>query len=72
MKEISTFVLGAVTAALLAAGPVQAQAPNIENLKQMKVSGVDPSMPPVPQEGKNAATISPRRGRQPKKLETQT
>ncbi len=57
MKEISTFVLGAVTAALLAAGPVQAQAPNIENLKQMKVSGVDPSMPPVPQEGKNAAAL---------------
>jgi glucose/arabinose dehydrogenase len=30
---------------------------NIENLKQMKVSGVDPSMPPVPQTGKNADAL---------------
>ena len=45
------------TAIALAVGSVQAQAPNIENLKQMKVSGVDPSMPPVPQEGKNAAQL---------------
>ena len=30
---------------------------NIENLKQMKVSGVDPSMPPVPQTGRNADAI---------------
>ena len=57
MKEVATFLLGTVAAALLAAGAAQAQAPNIENLKQMKVSGVDPTMPPVPQEGKNAAAL---------------
>ena len=47
------------SAALLAlsAGTVTAQAPNIENLKQMKVSGVDPSMPQVPQGGQNAAAL---------------
>jgi glucose/arabinose dehydrogenase len=57
VKEVATFLLGTVAAALLAAGTAQAQAPNIENLKQMKVSGVDPTMPPVPQEGKNAAAL---------------
>ena len=59
MKTSPLFALGALTAALalLVAGHAQAQAPNIENLKQMKVSGVDPSMPPVPQEGKNAAQL---------------
>ena len=46
----------ATAAALLASGAALAQA-QIENLKQMKVSGVDPSMPPVPQEGKNAAAL---------------
>ena len=56
MKISPLFALSALTAglALLVAGNAQAQAQNIENLKQMKVSGVDPSMPPVPQEGKNA------------------
>ncbi len=59
MKTSPLFALCALTAAtaLLIAGNAQAQAPNIENLKQMKVSGVDPSMPPVPQEGKNAAQL---------------
>ncbi len=59
MKTFPSLVLGSLTAAvaLLAAGVAQAQAPNIENLKQMKVSGVDPNMPPVPQEGKNAAAL---------------
>ena len=47
----------AAATALLAAGMAQAQAPNIENLKKMRPSGVDTSMPPVPQEGKNAAAI---------------
>ena len=46
----------AAAASLLASGAALAQA-QIENLKQMKVSGVDPSMPPVPQEGKNAAAL---------------
>lgn len=56
MKKPRSFVLTAVVAAatFALAGYVQAQATNIENLKQMKVSGVDPNMPPVPQEGKNA------------------
>ncbi len=57
MKSMCRSLLTAVAAAGLAAGAAQAQAPNIENLKQMKVSGVDPSMPPVPQEGKNAAAL---------------
>ena len=58
-KTASLFltVLGAA-AALLVASTVHAQVQaKIENLKQMKVSGVDPSMPPVPQEGKNAAAL---------------
>jgi len=55
----SRLVLSSVftAVALLVATSAQAQAPNIENLKQMKVSGVDPSLPPVPQEGKNAAQL---------------
>ena len=59
MKISPLFALGTLTAAvaLLVAGNAHAQAQNIENLKQMKVSGVDPSMPPVPQEGKNAAQL---------------
>ncbi len=57
MKEVSTVLSVAVAAAFLVAGAAQSQTPNIENLKQMKVSGVDPSMPPVPQEGKNAAAL---------------
>ena len=54
MKFVPFMVSALAASALLAAGVVQAQAPNIENLKKMKVSGVDPSMPTVPQEGKNA------------------
>jgi len=42
--------------ALAFAGPAVAQQ-NIENLKQMKLSGVDVSLPPVPQTGKNADAI---------------
>ena len=59
MKTSPLFALGALTAAmaLLIAGNAHAQAQNIENLKQMKVSGVDPNMPPVPQDGKNAAQL---------------
>ena len=63
MKPNPTLVLNALmTAVALLVATVlpteaQAQAPNIENLKQMKVSGVDPNMPPVPQEGKNAAAL---------------
>ena len=41
-------------AALCSTAAVAQVQSNIENLKQMKVSGVDPNMPSVPQEGKNA------------------
>ena len=34
-----------------------AQQQNIENLKKMKLSGVDASLPPVPQEGRNAEAL---------------
>ena len=59
MKRTIVFALGtlATAAGFLTAGVAQAQAPNIENLKKMRPSGVDPSMPPVPQEGKNADAI---------------
>ncbi len=59
MKTFTTRCVGALAASatLLLAAAAQAQAPNIENLKQMKVSGVDPSMPAVPQEGKNATAL---------------
>ena len=57
-RSIAVGVLATAVAALVAGhAQAQAQAPNIENLKQMKLSGVDPSMPPVPQEGKNAAAL---------------
>src|SRR3981189_523867 len=39
------------------AGPALGQAPNIEKLKQMKVSGTDLNIPPVPQTGANADAI---------------
>ena len=54
MNNSPNFALGLLVAAMVLGASAQAQAPNIENLKQMKVSGVDPSMPPVQQEGKNA------------------
>ena len=48
--------LSATLVSLDAALPSQAQTtvPNIEKLKQMKVSGTDPNIPLVPQTGKNA------------------
>jgi glucose/arabinose dehydrogenase len=59
MKRSPRQLWSALAAALglLASGTASAQAPNIENLKQMKLSGVDPNLPPVPQEGKNAAAL---------------
>jgi glucose/arabinose dehydrogenase len=58
MKRSHVLAIGIVASAafLAASGPARAQA-QIENLKQMKVSGVDPSMPPIPQDGKNAAAL---------------
>jgi len=58
-RNLSFFLIAVGSAAawlVTAILPVQAQT-NIENLKQMKVSGVDPSMPPVPQEGRNATQL---------------
>jgi glucose/arabinose dehydrogenase len=59
MKRTIILALGtlATAAGFLASGDARAQAPNIENLKKMRPSGVDPSMPPVAQEGKNADAI---------------
>ena len=57
MKYRNPLVLSVLAAAaMLVSLPASAQA-QIENLKQMKVSGVDPNQPPVPQEGKNAAAL---------------
>jgi glucose/arabinose dehydrogenase len=51
--------IGLLASSLLLALPMSASAQqtNIENLKQMKLSGVDTSLPPVPQESKNAEAI---------------
>jgi len=49
--------IAALLAAIVASGAVSAQTQNIEKLKQMKVSGTDLNIPPVPQEGRNAAAI---------------
>ena len=51
--------IGLLASSLLLALPMSASAQqtNIENLKQMKISGVDTSLPPVPQESKNAEAI---------------
>lgn len=46
----------AVAMAVGSIAPAGAQT-NIEKLKQMKVSGTDLNIPPVPQEGRNAAAI---------------
>jgi glucose/arabinose dehydrogenase len=56
MSKTPARFLSALGAAmvLFVATTANAQTANIENLKQMKLSGVDPSMPPVAQEGKNA------------------
>ncbi len=59
MHACKSLRIGLLASSLLLALPMaaSAQQTNIENLKQMKVSGVDPSLPPVPQESKNAEAI---------------
>ena len=58
MRALKLLTAGAIASALLVTLlPHAAAQQNIEKLKQMKVSGVDPSMPPVPQSGKNADAI---------------
>jgi glucose/arabinose dehydrogenase len=48
----------ALAVALASVSPfATAQSQNLEKLKQMKVSGTDLNIPPVPQEGRNAAAI---------------
>ena len=47
----------ALAAAALVSAPALAQSQNIEKLKQMKVSGTDLHIPPVPQTGTNADAI---------------
>ena len=58
MRALKLLTAGAIASALLVTLLPQAAAQqNIEKLKQMKVSGVDPNMPPVPQTGANADAI---------------
>ncbi len=51
------FKIKALLAALVCATALPVAAQNIEKLKQMKVSGTDLNIPPVPQTGKNADAI---------------
>jgi glucose/arabinose dehydrogenase len=51
------FKIKALFAAMIFAAALPAAAQNIEKLKQMKVSGTDLNIPPVPQTGKNADAI---------------
>ncbi len=59
MHACKSLRIGLLASSLLLALPMSASAQqtNIENLKQMKLSGVDTSLPPVPQESKNAEAI---------------
>ncbi|MDQ3026994.1 MAG: PQQ-dependent sugar dehydrogenase [Pseudomonadota bacterium] len=57
MRTRSFWVAVAAASLLLHAAPALSQAQNIENLKKMKLSGVDTNMPPVPQEGRNADAL---------------
>jgi glucose/arabinose dehydrogenase len=59
MKSIAQkgFKIKALMAALICATALPVAAQNIEKLKQMKVSGTDLNIPPVPQTGKNADAI---------------
>lgn len=50
-------VMAALALALAAPLPAQAQAQNMDKLKQMKVSGTDLNIPPVPQSGPQAEAI---------------
>src|SRR5689334_13018559 len=57
-SNLSTLV-GMASLVCIASLPVQAQTSdsNIEKLKQMKVSGTDLNIPPVPQAGRNADAL---------------
>ena len=59
MRACKSLAIGLLTSSFVLALPLaaSAQQQNIENLKQMKVSGVDASLPPIAQEGKNAEAL---------------
>ncbi len=57
MKTRSFWVAVAAASLFLHAAPALSQAQNIDKLKQMKVSGTDLNIPPVPQTGANADAI---------------
>src|SRR6478672_10358158 len=59
MIEIKRHVLPALLPAVLLAfsGTAFSQSPNIDKLKQMRVSGTDPNIPTVPQTGPKANAI---------------
>jgi glucose/arabinose dehydrogenase len=54
---IAKWMIGMAAAGVALGAAAQAGKDNIANLKQMKVSGTDLNMPPIPQEGKNADAI---------------
>lgn len=55
--KIVKLLLALAAGGLALGAAAQAPKDNIANLKQMKVSGTDLTIPPVPQEGKNADAI---------------
>src|SRR5947209_17770703 len=58
MKNRMGIIGGAMAFALaFALAPAPSHSQNLEKLKQMKVSGTDLNIPPVPQEGRNADAI---------------
>jgi glucose/arabinose dehydrogenase len=55
--KITNLLLALAAGGLAWGAAAQAPRDNLANLKQMKVSGTDLNIPPVPQEGKNAEAI---------------
>ena len=52
-----SLVMAVAAATLACSATAQSGRDNLSSLKQMKVSGADLNIPPVPQEGKNADAI---------------
>ncbi|MEN3297154.1 MAG: hypothetical protein V7642_6407, partial [Burkholderiales bacterium] len=59
MRRAKLFAMGVLASAIFPgfSGAASAQQQNVEKLKQMKVSGADLNIPPIPQTGKNADAI---------------
>lgn len=55
--KVAKLLLALAAGGLALGATAQAPKDNMSNLKQMKVSGTDLTIPPVPQEGKNADAI---------------